>query len=149
MNFVPPINPAFRGSNASAVIIMKGNSFLLQKRDAKPNVVYGGHWGLFGGALEAGEDFVTAAKREIREEIGLNIVPEYVTELTYKDYFSDTPRNVCRTYFFVEIGDSDAVDIELHEGNDYGFFTAFEIQNLKMAPYDKFIFDLFWASKYG
>ena len=42
---------------------------LMQLRDPLPYIVYPGHWGLFGGHLEPGEDSETALKRELLEEI--------------------------------------------------------------------------------
>lgn len=42
----------------------------MQLRDNRPNILYPGHWGLFGGHLEAGETPEIGLKREVREEIG-------------------------------------------------------------------------------
>lgn len=39
----------------------------------KEGVAYGGKWGMPGGGLDFGEDILTALKREIKEEMGLDI----------------------------------------------------------------------------
>lgn len=51
-------------------ILHSSNQFLLQLRDNIPDIIYPGHWGLFGGHLEPGETPFTAVQRELNEEIG-------------------------------------------------------------------------------
>ena len=46
--------------------------YLLQLRDFKSSIIYPGHWGAFGGAMEEGESPETAICRELIEEIGYN-----------------------------------------------------------------------------
>ena len=50
-------------------ILYQDDKFLMQLRDDIPNIVYPGHWGLFGGHLESGETPDIAVKRELLEEI--------------------------------------------------------------------------------
>lgn len=54
-----------------AVVICRGDEVLIDKR--KANGLLGGLWEFPGGKVEAGEDFQTALKREIMEELGVNI----------------------------------------------------------------------------
>src|SRR5690349_7885568 len=71
---------------AVAIIVVDDACYLMQLRDQKPNIFYPGHWGLFGGALETNEDPAVALKRELKEELHLD-VPEfrYFTNFTF-DY---------------------------------------------------------------
>ena len=46
------------------------NSYLLQLRDFKSSIIFPGHWGAFGGAIEEGESPRDALDRELKEEIG-------------------------------------------------------------------------------
>ena len=51
-------------------VIFKENSVLLVKRDQEPGK---GQWSLPGGAVELGETLADALKREILEEVSINI----------------------------------------------------------------------------
>lgn len=51
-------------------ILYQGDRFLLQLRDDIPGIFFPGYWAFFGGHLEPGEDPLTAARRELVEEIG-------------------------------------------------------------------------------
>jgi len=56
---------------AVGVLLKPNGSFLLgQRPEGKP---YAGYWEFPGGKLEAGEDVFTALKRELHEELGLEI----------------------------------------------------------------------------
>lgn len=54
-------------------ILYQGDRVLFQLRDCKPDIVYPGHWGLFGGHLDPGESPEIAVRRELQEEIGLHV----------------------------------------------------------------------------
>lgn len=51
-------------------VIFKNRSFLIVKRDQEPGK---GQWSLPGGAVELGETLTDALKREILEEVSINI----------------------------------------------------------------------------
>ncbi len=57
---------------ATAVIVNDEEKFLLQQR--KDN----GLWALPGGKLEIGESIIDTITREIKEETGLDVLPEYI-----------------------------------------------------------------------
>ena len=59
------------------VLEASGRVLLLHVRDAtQPE--FGTLWELPGGGIEAGEDYVRAAIRELREETGIEIAPECI-----------------------------------------------------------------------
>jgi 8-oxo-dGTP pyrophosphatase MutT (NUDIX family) len=64
---------------AVAVTVLDGPQLLIAKRVARG--LNAGQWALPGGKLEAGEDAVTAALRELHEEAGLDIPPTAVAGL--------------------------------------------------------------------
>ncbi|AFZ35246.1 NUDIX hydrolase [Stanieria cyanosphaera PCC 7437] len=55
-------------------IFHQDEQFLMQLRDNIPEIKYPGHWGLFGGHLEADETPEVGLKREILEELNYQIV---------------------------------------------------------------------------
>lgn len=62
-----------RTGNAAAALLVSGDGhYILQRRDDISGIGYPGHWGLFGGGIDAGEDEITALRRELREEIELD-----------------------------------------------------------------------------
>jgi len=57
----------------AVAIIEVGGRFALQHRDDLPDISWGGYWGLFGGAVEAGETPLMGVTRELEEEITLTV----------------------------------------------------------------------------
>jgi len=101
-------------------IIQKQDQFLLQLRDNIPNIAYPGHWGLFGGHIEADESPEIAVVRELQEEICYS--PAEVERFgIYED--DRAIRHVFVTQLTVEIA-----DLTLLEGWDLGLFTRSQIE---------------------
>jgi ADP-ribose pyrophosphatase YjhB (NUDIX family) len=53
------------------VLVVKDRHLLLCLRSAR--MLHGGKWCIPGGFIEWGEDFITAGRREVREETGLEV----------------------------------------------------------------------------
>ena len=51
----------------AGVLLLRGDQVLLQRREDN------GLWGIPGGSLEPGESLEEAARREVREEVGLEV----------------------------------------------------------------------------
>ncbi len=137
------ISSDFIPADASAAIIQCEGKYLLQKRDANPDVIYGGYWGLFGGAIELGETPFQAVIREVLEEINITIDPNLITKLTYVPMGQKIHRAISRFYFFSMIDAKEAKNIRLTEGEKYSFFDLDDLEDLRIAPYDQFIIDLY------
>ena len=59
----------------AAVIFNQSGEFLLAQRP--PGKAYAGYWEFPGGKVEPGEDTLTALKRELHEELGINVTVAY------------------------------------------------------------------------
>jgi 8-oxo-dGTP pyrophosphatase MutT (NUDIX family) len=55
---------------AAAVMVAEDGRYLLQLRDDVPGLHLPGHWALFGGGLDPGEDPEAGLRRELLEELG-------------------------------------------------------------------------------
>ena len=55
------------------IMLRKNNQVLLQLRQ---NCSFSGYWGLVGGHLDGNEQIASAAIREVKEEVGIDICPE-------------------------------------------------------------------------
>jgi len=52
-----------------AIITVDAERYLMQLRAQKPGIFCPGHRGLFGGAIDEGEDQVETLRRELEEEL--------------------------------------------------------------------------------
>ena len=60
------------GKGAGIILVANNRSVLLQHRD-KNNKWNQNSWSEFGGQIEKGETPKQAAKRELKEELGINV----------------------------------------------------------------------------
>jgi len=101
-------------------ILHQGDRFLMQLRDDIPGIFYPGHWAMFGGHIELGEDPDAAIRRELLEEIGY--APPDLTQFHY--YEDDKAiRYVYHSPLTVGLG-----DLVLGEGWDMDWFTPSDIR---------------------
>ncbi|MEO8443171.1 MAG: Nudix family hydrolase [Betaproteobacteria bacterium] len=107
----------------AAVIFNERSEFLLAQRP--PGKVYAGYWEFPGGKVERGEDAATALKRELHEELGIDVTRAYPWLTRDFDY----PHADVRLRFFRVHGWSG----ELH-GRELQQFTWQSTANIAVAP---------------
>jgi 8-oxo-dGTP diphosphatase len=115
-----------------------GRQYLLQHREDRDDITYPNCWGLFGGACELGESAADALRRELLEELSLEVT-SYKPLLTYVHdvWFED--RRTRRAFFAIELSQSQAGSLVLHEGQGMAWFGFDEV----LARADQFVpFDL-------
>ena len=107
--------------------------YLLQLRDFKSSIIYPGHWGAFGGAMEEGESPETAIYRELAEEIGYT--PE--TFNFFRQARND--KHKLNVYIFYSEMSVSTAELYLTEGTDMGVFSKEEIltKNLYSKKFGK------------
>lgn len=72
-------------SIAAAVVVDTSGDLLLQLRDNKPEIIYPGGIGLFGGHCEGDESALDCVVRELAEELTYDIAPELFVPLAYRE----------------------------------------------------------------
>ncbi len=82
---------------AVGVLINPQGEFLLTSRP--PGKVFAGHWEFPGGKLEAGESVAQALKRELHEELGIEIGAAHPWKIELMDYPHARVRlHFCKVY---------------------------------------------------
>jgi len=127
------------GNAAVGLIILDDGRYLCQLRSQKPGIFYPDHWGLFGGAIEPGESPEEGLKRELQEELALEIdSAEYFTEFTFDFGFRGLGR-IWRRYYTVPLRNSKLELLHIGEGREFRAFTAIDLLKLqRVVPYDAF-----------
>jgi 8-oxo-dGTP pyrophosphatase MutT (NUDIX family) len=111
-----------------AAIIRRGERYLVGRRPAGKR--HGGLWEFPGGKLLDGEDWLAAARRELAEELCIEVASVGEVLLTATD--PDSPFDI----HFVEVEVAPRVSPEALEHSEVGWFTADELHGLPMAPAD-------------
>jgi len=128
-------------SDAVAAIILVDGKYLLQKRDDRPDIWYPNHWGLFGGAVEAGEDPIEALARELHEELELALPRDGVAYFCQFDFDVGGARvgKYFRKFYTVTIAPDVHDRLRLHEGAEMRVFSGAEmLSGMALSPYDSF-----------
>ncbi len=133
-----PEPPLHVGNAAAAILVDADGRYLLQLRDDVPHIWYPGHWGSFGGSVEAGEDELAALHRELEEELEFTFAEarEFV-----RFEFDMRPiglRSYFRTYYEIVVSAVQVRSLVLHEGAQMRWFAGAEALKLRLVPYDAF-----------
>ena len=135
----PPVRPLRPADAVAALLVHEDGRYIMQLRDAKPGIFYPGHWGCFGGAVEAGEDTADAMRRELNEEL------EYASGALHRftqfdfDFAPLGHPRVYRLYFETTVRDDAYRRFVLHEGAAVRAFDGAELLSQhRVTPYDAF-----------
>lgn len=138
--------PLLVGDAVGAIIRVESDGYLMQLRDSKQDIWYPGRWGLFGGAIEPDEDPMGALKRELREELELEIeTAEFFARIDFDLASLPLPR-FYRSYYVVSISRAVESRLVVHEGAAKRLFRGYEIlEQPNVTPYDAFALFLYHA----
>ena len=111
-----------------AAVILKDNKFFIAQRNRNKHM--GLCWEFPGGKVEKNENFEQALKREIKEELSINIsVLKHIASEKHKDEKIDV--NV-HYYLCKSLNEN----IILSEHEDMNWLQKNDLKQLKMAPGD-------------
>ena len=113
---------------AVKAVIHSNGKILLQLRDKKPNIFYPGVWGLFGGSVDNGEKPIDALKRELLEEIGLDIKGAKFL-FKWDHYIYNSVLHFFSVPLTVEL-----TSLSLNEGQAMEFFSIDHTSRISMEP---------------
>lgn len=130
-------------NDAVAAIITVNGRYLMQLRDSIPGIFYPGHWGFFGGGIDEGEDDITALRRELVEELGLEIAADQAkrfSSLVFDFGFAGGPDSVVRTFYEVDLPEARLGGLSVREGREMRLLTGEEVLDpaRALAPYDAY-----------
>ncbi len=116
-----------KGKVASILFINKKGQMLLYLRDDKKSIPYPNTWALIGGHVEKGEEILDALRREVHEEIGIDVKnPVFIKE------FDDKVGN--DVFVYKDKINLSLSDLELTEGQRLKYFSFEEILNQENVP---------------
>ncbi len=123
------------------VLIKNGDKYLVIKRS--PNeTTYPNYWDIPGGLAEVGELPKNAAIREVKEEVGLDIIP---TKTIHEDSNYDKKKDmifVRLVYLSEYLGKLDSIKLDISEHTEYRWVSSlYELENELVAPFLEEVFE--------
>lgn len=129
------------GRGVGIILIANNGKILLQYRD-KNNRWNQDSWSEFGGQIEKGETPNEAVRRELKEELGIEL-----TDLKFfKKYKLQRKKGIYEQFIFTAPLNCplNRLKKQQKEGKDLSLFTYKEIKNLRMADYTREILENFF-----
>lgn len=126
---------------AAVIITNLRGEVLLQLRDDDPSLVFPNMWSLPGGVVEPNESPADAARREVLEELALNLSPVF-----WKVYVRESSRRSFRVeqHIFTAVTDREVADMILGEGQKLKYFNPAELSSLQFGfEFDEVLNDFF------
>lgn len=115
---------------AAIIFVNDAGEFLLYLRDNKPDIPFPDHWDLIGGHVEEGETPEQALRREVLEELGIEL-NEYEFFRIYECPEGDAYPNI--KYIYSGKLNIPLEEITLFEGVRPAWFKKEEIPQVKFA----------------
>ena len=137
-----PSRPLNLAHAAAAIIKAADGRYLLQHRDAISTIFYPDRWGCFGGALESGETPFDALRRELLEELCLDIDGLSVQRFGEFNFCIDAVSMVMlrRYYYEINIDQQAMGELRLDEGSEMALVEPHDaLHVLNLVPYDAFV----------
>lgn len=128
---------------AVALIVNDKNEILLQKKSS--DYTYPGFWAFFGGGIDKLETPELALKKELKEEINLDIQQKELNLFKSTDYKWDNLSG--KGYYFLIKFRGNLNSLRLSEGAGFAFFNKEEIKKLKLFPHDAKVLEEFFNKK--
>ena len=126
--------------NVAAAIIEQNGKFLVGRR--KMSKSYGSKWAFVGGKFEAGESAKEALRREVKEELGIDV--EIIRPFTVKEHTYPNGDSFRVHYFICRIV-ADPLNVTGHD--ELRWVTPGEFQELDSLETDKAIFPSLQANE--
>ena len=111
-----------------AAVIKNNNKYFIAQRNRNKHFAY--HWEFPGGKVDNNETFEIALKREIKEELSINIkILDLISSQKHKDEKIDV-----NVYYYLCNPLDEKIFLSEHE--DMKWVKKIELNNFKMAPGD-------------
>ncbi|NJR48149.1 MAG: NUDIX domain-containing protein [Leptolyngbyaceae cyanobacterium CSU_1_3] len=114
-----------RGSGTGIILLNSRRKVLLFLRDDKSSIPFPNMWDLLGGLLDSGESPEDGIRREIREEIEIEL-----GSINFFRKYNFENRNI---YIFWKEIDLDLADTKLNEGQRLEYFNEDDISKIRLA----------------
>ena len=138
-NFLRSRAPLSTGHAVAALLVLEDGRYIMQLRDDLPDIWYPGHWGLFGGGVDEGEDEFKALQRELREELELEVTQARLFATIDYDLQPIGLDSYSRKYYEVPVTLTAWNRVVLHEGSEVRALRGDEALSLpRISPYDAF-----------
>lgn len=122
--------------SVGAVIFLK-DKYLVQKRSNKKNIYFSQLYGVFGGGVNLKEKSLKAIKREIFEELEINInlkQIKYFLKISINSKHFKNKRS--RSYYAIKINNKQFRSINLREGQSFHLLKIKDIKIQNFVPWD-------------
>jgi 8-oxo-dGTP pyrophosphatase MutT (NUDIX family) len=139
------MSDVIRRQGVNAIPLNPEGKILLQQRDDRPDLSFPGCWTTFGGAVEEGETPDEAIRRELLEEIELEL-PMKLWRVDDYHIERSGQKIVYKSHTYVGRIDRAAAEIKLNEGQALGYFGLEDLDNLKIGFDFERIFREFFAA---